>query len=476
MHLLDDKIYRLLQATGLLASGEVVVVGVSGGPDSMALLHVLADLADKLGISLVAVYADHGLRPTEARKEVALVEEQAIKLGVKFETAKLKVGDYAREQGVSTEHAARILRYGILKEVAKRHGATKIAVAHTADDQAEELLLRLLRGTARRGLAGMDLQNEANIVRPFLDTPKSELLSYLAECGMPYLEDSSNFERIYLRNRVRLDLLPYLEDNFNPNIRQTLLQTAAILRDEEQLLAEISRKAFADLVRKIDPVNGPESEAVTFDIQSFLVLPLAVQRRVVEMLLITLENTPGFRQIALVLGLATAENGAQIHLACGLRVVKADGHLVFSYPRGKGSWRGVLTEKSQPFELMIDGPGSYWLEQAGLWLDLACLDHVPDHAELKSDQVDYLDLGKISFPLIVRSPQTGDRFHPLGGPGRKKVGDFLTDRKVGRDKRRQVVVIESAGKIVALPNLRIDQGCRVTPETEMVLKVCLRKG
>ena len=180
MHPLEKETLKIIRLERLLQAGEKTLVGVSGGPDSLALLHILTHLASDLDITPAAVYVNHGLRPDEALKEKNLVESAANDLRIDFFTGSLDVKGLAAKQKISIEHAARLLRYDFFEKTAREWGATKIAVAHTADDQAEEILLRLIRGTARKGLSGMKTLRDNRIIRPFLRFPKSRMLEYLA--------------------------------------------------------------------------------------------------------------------------------------------------------------------------------------------------------------------------------------------------------------------------------------------------------
>ncbi|MFH1217098.1 MAG: tRNA lysidine(34) synthetase TilS [Pseudomonadota bacterium] len=340
MHPLEKKIHALLRNEGLIRQGERIVVGVSGGPDSIALLHVLAALRSLMALELHAVYVDHGLRPHEVAAERSLVASRARSLGVEYDILHIDVQGESSAGKISIEHAARDLRYEALHQAARSRQAGKIAVAHTADDQAEEVLLRLVRGTARAGLSGMRSLRDNIIVRPFLTTAKKDLLAYLAEKKITYATDSSNASRVYLRNRVRLDLLPYLR-TFNPNIDETLRRTAMILQDEETVLIRLTEEVWEEVV-VLEP-DGKKRPALALALKPFLSLDKAIQRRIAEKIFITLENSPDFKKIDQILFVAQAgETGARLHFSRGLRMKKERERLFFSYPQGRGAHRGDL--------------------------------------------------------------------------------------------------------------------------------------
>ncbi len=473
MHFFVKKIEETIRREGLLVAGERCVVAVSGGPDSMALLQVLAQLAPALDLFLVVAHVDHGLRPSEAEAEARLVQEAAQALGLAYECCRVAVAAHAKEHGLSREHAARNLRYGFLEEVAARHLATKIAVGHTADDQAEEILLRLIRGTGRAGLTGMARLRDGLVVRPFLEITKAEILGYLAAEHIPYCLDSSNWERIYLRNRIRLDLLPYLKEHFNPNIGNSLRETAAILQGEEELLAGMADQAYAQVVK----AEQGESAGLSIQLVDFLRQPLAIRRRILETACWHMGCRPAFKQIAQLLSLAeTGAEGAGLHLARGLRVGKAEGRLDFLYPQGRQAVRGNLSgagTEEVPFARELSGPGEYPLVAIGAMVTLRIMTALPEGWEAQAPATLYCDADKVCFPLMVRSFQVGDRFHPLGAPGRKKVGDFFTDQKIPLVQRRRAPILTDQEGIIAILGMRPDQRATISPSTKRILSVSL---
>ncbi len=486
MHPLEKETLKIVEQEQLLQAGEKILIGVSGGPDSMALLHVLAPLAQELDITLAAVYVNHGLRPDETQKEKNLVEAAANSLGVDFFTASVDVKGLAAKQKFSIEHAARLLRYDFFEKTAEKWGAAKIAVAHTADDQAEEILLRLIRGTARKGLSGMKTLRDDRIIRPFLGFPKSRLLEYLEKNSIQFLLDSSNTENVYLRNRIRNDLLPYLANRYNPDIRQTLLRTANILQDEEELLEKMAETAFTKTVsatpETLEQIKADSQQAEgSYDQELFLNLerfnsePRAIQRRILEKCCWLMNCKPQSRQIAQLLQLAMQSTpGGSLHLSDGLRITKNNAQLCFTYPQGRGSFRGDLSHgKGNEFpETTIHAPGTFEFPLLGKRL---LVEHINEPIAASGEIFqtgEHLNSSLFSFPLTLRGPKPGDRFHPLGAPGSKKVSDFLSDQKVNQPTRELVPVLCAGDSILALPGLRIDHRFMITDKTIHVIRVC----
>ena len=485
MHPLEKKTLKILERENLLQAGERAVIGVSGGPDSMALMHVLARLIPMLDITLAAVYVNHGLRPAEAETEKSLVAADAIRLGIDFFSGAVDVRGLAARQKFSIEHAARLLRYDFLEKTADTYGAQKIALAHTADDQAEEILLRLIRGTARKGLSGMKTMRAGRFIRPFLCFPKSRLLDYLDKYTIPFQLDSSNTQNLYLRNRIRNDLLPYLSERYNPGIRQTLTRTAAILQDEEELLETLTESASAEAVSIMQGTSaqvygdsslhpGAYPQALKLSLDLFIMQPRAIQRRLLEKCCWLMACEPRSRQIEHLLQFAMPSTPAgSLHLSDGLRVTKINKDLNFTYPHGRGPFRGDLRTKAgvEIPETSIPAPGNYEfpaLKKRLVVEEIGKFIPAPGNIFPAGE---YLDSGLFSFPLTIRGPKPGDRFHPLGAPGRKKVFDFLSEQKIPPAERKRVPVLCVDDSILALPGLRIDHRFMITGKSTRAVRV-----
>ena len=341
MHPLEHAVQQILINESLLENGSRVLVGVSGGADSMALLSLLAALRSAFGLIVVAAYIDHGLRPEETPAEWGCVQGAAARLALDCTRVKVDVIGTATASKLSLEHAARELRYQAFADLGRQWATDVLAVAHTADDQVEELLLRLFRGGGGKAMSGMRLQS-GRLIRPLLSFRKAELLAYLADKEIAFCYDSSNDNRRFLRNRVRHELLPLLESQYDPGIRQALLKTAANLREDEDLLEHLLGLSWDQAVEI--PVPDKEDQVVCIlKRDPFRCLHTALQRRMIEKLLWTIGDTTRYEHIMAVLVAArSGRNGSELHLSRGLRVGVSRDHLEFSYPQGQGPWRGRL--------------------------------------------------------------------------------------------------------------------------------------
>lgn len=338
---LEPRFRQLCQSGVLPVTGRRIVVGVSGGIDSMALVHLLAGVRDEFALTLMAAYIDHGLRPGETPAEWECVRAAADRMGIESARRFVDVRGTAAQQKISLEHAARQLRYQALAELGRAWGGELLAVAHTADDQAEELLLRLLRGGGRRALSGMRICS-GTLVRPLLSFRKAELTAYLAENAIVHCHDSSNDDLRHLRNRVRHELLPLLEQRFDPGVRQSLLKTGDILAEEEDFFSQLVARHWEEIV-SVDAEEENGKEGVRLARAPFRLLHSALQRRLTEQILIHLGGRAAYEQIMAVLEAARGgQPGNELHLSGGLRVRVEREALLFSYPLGKGPWRGRL--------------------------------------------------------------------------------------------------------------------------------------
>lgn len=465
--MLVHRVAGIIYRKRLLNPGATVIVGTSGGADSTALLHILK--ACNLDLHLIAVYVDHGLRPVEAEAELAFVKELAADLQADFHSRKIDVKGFRQQHGLSLEEAARTLRYRAFEDIRASHNAQAIAVAHTADDQAEEFLIRMIRGSGLKGLSGMAYSRDG-IIRPLLAESKTNLLTYLAQHQIGHLHDSSNNDRSFLRNRIRLDLLPELEEHYNPAIRTNILQTTGILHQEEDLLETLAGAIFTSLctVTPDDKGNGvPLSIALSR--KEFSNAHPALQRRVLEKICWAMLSRPSFRkilQLQQMIGEGLA--GARQHLPDGLRLRLEAETVMFFHPAGRQRLRGNGDEPIL-IEETIPGSGSYIFPEIARQLTIARISR--SELEIISANTLVVDGDKVSFPLVVRSARQGEKMKPLGAPGRKKVSRIFNDLKIPADVRPRYPLLTADLGIVAILGLKIADYCKYVQESTTLLSL-----
>lgn len=402
----------------LLVPGDRVLVALSGGPDSTALLAALADLRDAGRLLEVrALHVDHGLRAGSA-EDGSFCEAICRRLRVPFERVAVRVAPG------NVQAQARRARYGALGEAAARFGATRIATGHTRADQAETVILRLLRGAGARGLAGIP-PRRGLVVRPLIDRTRAEVLAFLASAGLPFLEDPTNATPRFVRNRVRREILPLLE-RLNPSLERALARTADLLREDERALEARARGAA--------PVSRPASgEAASVDARRLRGEPLAVRRRIVRRLWRGAHGRRaglGAVHVAAVLSLLRRRGPGRVALPGGLEARSAYGVLAIGPPVPAGPPQEEVT---------VPGPGVYPVPGRKLRIEVAL---GPDPG------------AEVEWPLTLRPRRPGDRFRPEGGRGGKKLKSWLIDRKVPRAERdRLIVLADRTGNVLWLPDL-----------------------
>ncbi len=433
-----------------------LVVGVSGGSDSVALLLLLADLLPDC--RLTAVYVDHGLRPEETPHEHQLVEHLCHQLAVGCRIIAVDVARERQHSGESLEACGRRLRYRALEQVRRACGAESIAVGHTSDDQAEEVLIRLIRGTGLQGLAGMAWKS-GRIIRPLLGISKQELASYLQSRGISSALDSSNLCTRFLRNRVRLELLPLLERSYNSAIRKNLRTTATICAGDDDYLQGIVDSHYTELVA------GTPADGLTLSLAPFGDLHRALQRRLLEKICWQSGSRPSFRHIEdLLQCIISGKNGAHLDLPGSVSARKVGQTMVFSASTTHP--RSAHRDRFGP-PLTLDGPGVYPLPGHAASIEIALV----TQRRAAGATALLIDADLAPFPLVLRAPAAGERFVPLGAPGSKKVSRLLSDRKIPRHRRHRYPVLVCGQDIVAIPGLAIGDRVRITEQTTRMLAI-----
>ena len=438
--------------------GDTVIVAVSGGPDSICLLDVLDALSRELEIGLVVAHYNHGLREEEDEAETRLVQDIAESMKLPFETGK---ADHLRHQDSSVEERARDARYAFLEGVRENHVARKIALGHNHNDQAETVLMRLLRGSGPPGLAGIPPVRDNKIIRPLIEVKREEIMDYLKARRLPYAFDSSNKDTRYLRNRIRLELLPMLQD-YQPQIIDRLCRLSNIIR-EEDLFMESMASDWIDREAERDAEGN-----ISVLLSSFINLTEPLRNRVVRHILKKIGGNLrqiGYDHIQSVLELVEGRNPqSMIDLPNGLKVRKVYGRLEFISGPGK---------TFHEYSYVIEGAGTFYLEAIDRTILFEEVDIGGDTFKESSGYTVQLDADKVRYPLIVRNFRPGDRFIPLGMKGHKKVKDLFIDLKIPSEIRALTPIVTTQNNLVWICDYRIDDRFKVTPMTERILKVTI---
>ncbi|EFM10873.1 tRNA(Ile)-lysidine synthetase [Paenibacillus curdlanolyticus YK9] len=470
---MDEWMKQLIAARDsdqLWQQGDTIVIAVSGGPDSMMLLHLMHRIATADRLKLVAAHVDHGFRGAESTAEGEQVRAFAEQLGIAFEAVKLDMPTYIEETGMNGQLASRLRRYEFLHQVASRHGANRIALAHHADDQAETVLMRMLRGAGAGGLAGIQpkrLDKNVELIRPLLRMYKTDIFRYISQYEIPYAMDSSNEKRDYFRNEIRLDVMPYLA-KYNPQLPVSLNRLAELASAEDQWMNDEASRVFKQLVTCS---KGMDCELHRAD---FAGLPVALQRRLIKLILdylaletagMKLSETVDFDRIESMRTAALASSPTTWRMDAGSGVVFVRTYDVLR-------WSGMNSQRLRPcspYMYVISGAeGILQVPEGGmsfrLTLSAAAAERGPYHVAFDADQ--------LMFPLSIRNRRPGDRMRVIGLNGTKKVQDMFVDLKVpSSDRDRIPLLVDAEGQVLWIPGARRSAIAPIGAATVNVLRV-----
>jgi tRNA(Ile)-lysidine synthase len=461
--MLLDKVKKTIDQYHLLNKGDRLIIGVSGGVDSMVLLHLLNACRQEFEISLVVAHVNHGLRPKEAEKEAEVVQREAERLGWPYEYGQFNVKEFQKMGGFSPQDGARRIRFHFFNSLLKKHGANKIALGHNADDQVETVLLRLIRGSGLKGLKGMLPVREGRVIHPLLEVWREEIEPFAREMGIPYLVDSSNLKGHYLRNRIRLNLVPLIEREYQPNFKEILLRTSAILREENDYLEQEAKKAYQQIVQE-------EKDAISFEFSQYQSLHEAIQWRVVQRILGGFYGEEGITEEA---------EGSDVRLIFE-KLQQPSPSFLLELPFGvcfEKRYDRVLLRKGRgetvpPFEVDLISPGRTYIEEIGKEVVIGEIQKEDKFVSFnESSHTGFLDYQMLQFPLKIRNFRPGDRFQPLGVKGTQKLKEFFIDHKVPRFERPKIPLLISGEMIAWIIGYRIDERVKVNDKTQRILKV-----
>ena len=419
-----DQVLHYIRDRDLMRAGDRVAVAVSGGADSVALLRVLLDLRNDLGIVLAVAHFNHGLRGEESQADEAFVAGLAGQHGLEHFVGRGDVRAYAVTGKLGLEAAGRELRYRWLAQLAAEHRFDTIATAHTLDDQAETLLLKFLRGAGTRGLAGIYpvLEREDyHIIRPLLCISRVDVETFLESLGQPWREDESNLDRRFTRNRVRHDLLPLLEREFNPNIRALLSDSAEVSRAEEKYWQTITQQ---ELSLRVKPAEESLAERRRLSLDGFAELPLALQRRLLK-------------RFAEDAGVTIDFDHVEKSLRCALgQVPKAELPSNWLAERKDDYLRLQILESARPsapgYEYVLPVPGEARIEELGL--TVRALTIAEEFAREMTDP-SLLSAALIGAELTVRNWRPGDRFRPVHSQSEEKLKRLFAEKHIPAERR-----------------------------------------
>ncbi|MFA6431347.1 MAG: tRNA lysidine(34) synthetase TilS [Candidatus Margulisiibacteriota bacterium] len=454
--MLRNKFLETIKEYKMIEPGDSILVAFSGGPDSLALLYLLNSIKEEYKLSLHIAHLNHMLRKQDAELDARFVETIASKLSIPFTIKAVDVNEVAKKKKMGMEAAAREVRYDFFEEVSVRIKANKIAVGHNADDNVETFLMRLLRGAGIKGLCGIPPKRNM-IIRPLIRIWRREIEDYIGGLKIIPRRDHTNYESIYMRNSVRLKLIPQLKI-YNLNIKEIILQTILLLTEDKLYL----EKEAADALKKI--MNSQNENEICLSLAKLKELDSPIQGHLLRLAIEKLKGDMdrlSYVHVREIIEKIDAGKKWELHLPGGVYVSGDKNELKIST-----EWPEENVDK--PFNYSLSVPGETAIIEAGCRIRSSFADKVDERDESKIAFLDYDSLGK---EVVARSRKTGDRFFPLGMKGSKKIQDFFVDEKVPADKREMIPLIESAGKIVWVAGMRLDERAKVTEKTKKIVKI-----
>ncbi len=462
---LEQRVLGFIREHHLVPNQCQLLVAVSGGPDSVCLLHSLVRLQEELNTKLHVAHLNHQLRGTESEADARYVSHLAHQLGIPATIEERDVKTYRAQQRASLEEAAREVRYTFLAEVAKSIGADSVAVGHTVDDHIETILMHLIRGTGIRGLRGLQpntrwrsADRSLMVIRPLLQVSRQETSEYCQNHQLMPRIDASNLSLSPLRNKIRHQLLPLLR-SYNPRVTDALLRTARIAGDDLASLDKESARLWGSVAQR-------QEETIILDKDRFLELPSALQRHLlretIEELLGNLKDIEA-RHIEEIMAALGKPAGKKLNLPGGLLFIIEYNRYLLAPESAVLSPFPLISDE---FALKIPGetlfPG---------WRVKATIIKQKQMEDKDDDFTAYLNLDKVGERVFVRCRQAGDRFQPLGMSQPKKLGEYMIDAKIPRTWRQRVPIVCSPEHILWVVGWRIDDRAKVTENTEQVLRL-----
>lgn len=466
-----QRVTATIERYRMFSYGERVLVGVSGGPDSTALLHILLALAPRYNLDLAVAHLHHGLRPKAADSDAAFVRQMARHLNLPMHEEKAVI----KKKNGSIEEQAREARYGFYRRMMTAHDYTKTALGHQKNDNAEAVLMHLMRGSGIRGLGGIPPVRDQWVVRPLIDLERFEILEWLSQTGAAYVVDATNTDTAFERNRIRHQLLPMLARDYNPNIVSILHRTADLCREEDEWL----KRHLEPLLT--EAVTLSSDHRMRIDLAVIADEPLAVQRRLIREALARwhghLRRMTVHHIDTLTRLLPDNQRGKRISLPFGIEAERRSGHLGFTQAEHRRDHR-----MAEPLAYLytIDDDA-----ELPLTVDLpeACCRLIFEAFAFGRHQTGpfqgedraLFDLDALSFPLLIRNFKPGDRITPYGMEGSKKITKIFIDRKIAPTRRMKIPLLESEGSIIWIAGVRRSNAALLTRNTRQILEVRLER-
>jgi len=468
---LFEQVVLCIRDHQMLTAGDLVVVGVSGGVDSVVLLHLLHRFSKRFGIRLHIAHLNHQFRGEEAERDAEFVRQLAATHGLPCTIERIDVPALVRAKKLSPQDAARSARYRFFHELAAQIGAQKIATAHHANDQAETVLAGLIRGVGLRGLGGIQPVSHGEIIRPLLTVTRAQIEEFASAEQLVYVTDSSNFSRKYLRNAIRLDLIPMLQERFSPAILDRLTAYAQMFQEDAFFIDKMAQMHYHNVCQR-------DKTAIRIELAQFSCLPMTLRRAVIVHAFHELTHAAhilSMRHVRAILQLFEHARPEQ-------RYCLPSGIMVFC--RNQCGWleSGEQPTRSDEPALLAAIPLALpGFTKFGQWRIETTLEECVENTrawgtcQSEGTIVQDMDYDRLRLPIVVRFREPGDSFCPLGMGGKKRLKKFFIDRKVPQHTRHIIPLLVDQAGLIWVTGYAIDERVKVTTQTTRLLRCRIQK-
>lgn len=460
------KFKEYIDKNNLINKGDGIVVGLSGGPDSVCLIHLLHSIKEDYDLKIVGAHINHMIRGNEAIKDEEYAKALCETLGIDFCKIRVDVEGLAEKESVSTETAGRNVRYGFFKEIRDKYGYNKIATAHNANDQAETIIMRIMRGTGLEGLGGIPVKRDDGIIRPILGMNRAEIESYCEENKLNPRIDKTNLETVYSRNRIRLDILPYMKEYFNDDIINTINRMTEILSYDNEFINKVSEEEYArNCVEK--------NEKIIIKKELFNRDRAIITRVVRKALILGSKSLYDFemKHINDVIYLKDSNTGKRIDLPNGIIAENVYGDIEVN----KKELFENAKENISEIVIDLDDLCNEEIEYLGYKFKFELIYNTKILKFANNDLIKYFDYDKLDRCITLRARRNGDKITPLGMRGSKKLKDIFINMKVPQSQRNLIPILEFDNEIAWVVGIKVSDIFKVTKDTKRFLKVTFEK-
>ncbi|NVF10970.1 tRNA lysidine(34) synthetase TilS [Anaerococcus sp. AGMB00486] len=447
-----NRFLQTIRRENLINKNDTIIVGASGGPDSQFLIYLLNEIKKDYELEIILAHLNH-LHRKDAYKDEELVKKTSEDLGLKFYSDHKSMDEYAKEKSLSSEEAGRVLRYKFFERIRKKVSGNKIAIAHNMDDQAETVLMRIIRGTGIEGLRAMDYKNEF-IIRPIMDFSKSEIVGYLNEEKIPYHIDYTNLEIDYTRNKIRLDIIPEIE-KINPNFKNSLISLSNLAKSDVDILRDIEDKKLNEIIVKKD------KNFISFDKKSFESLDKGLRNRILRRSISHINgNINNFSKKNL-------DDFSQItRLDLGKKIIKND-LIIYKNYKTYDLYKNTYYNKEEGLIFLNIGD----IKEFSSYKISLHLVNKEDFKSINKKGSVFFDYELVNLPIKIRSRRSGDSFNFYNNK-KKKLKDFFIDEKIDKNMRDKIPLVFINDKLVWIVGLRRSDDYKITHKTKKILMIC----